>query len=429
MKDILTMIMAGGTGERLFPLTLHRAKPAVTFGGAYRLIDFTLSNCINSGLRKIVVLTQYKSLSLDRHLRLTWNILNADLDEYIFSIPPQMRVNSDWYKGTADSIYQNLYYANMVNPRYFLILSADHVYKMDYSGMIDFHKEKGADATVATIEVDRREGSQYGIMKVDANDRIIAFKEKPKKFQPPMNGNKTILANMGVYIFNSRILRKFLEEDARKDSNHDFGKNIIPAMIQGAKVFSYNFRDKDTGNPKYWRDVGTSDAYYEANMDLVEPNPEFNLYDRNWPIRNHQCQYPPAKVVFSQGCKRGSPALCLDSLVSGGCIINGKVQKSILSAGVKINSNARVEESLLMEGVEVGDNCKIKRAIIDKRVKVPSGIEIGYDLEEDKKKFFVTDSGIVVIPKNEEILPPGAGVSRRERIIEYGYSSNLADFQ
>lgn len=404
MKDVLAMVMAGGTGERLYPLTRDRAKPAVPFGGIYRLIDFTLSNCINSGIRKIVVLTQYKSLSLERHLRLGWNIFDSELDEYIFPIPPQMRINGDWYKGTADSIYQNLYFADTVNLKYFLILSADHVYKMDYSKMLAFHRDRGADVTVATTEVDESAAFQFGIMKVDEGGRVTGFEEKPETLRSLPEGNRTLSANMGIYIFNSDTLRESLEEDVHRESQHDFGKDIIPEIIHTSKVYAYNFKDENKKESKYWRDVGTVDAYFEANMDLVAPEPEFNLYDKGWPIRTYQGQYPPAKTVFAEEYAGGRLGVCLDSIVSGGCIISGgRVQSSILSPQVRVNSYSDVEESVLMEDVEVGRYCRIKRAIIDKGVKIPPGTEIGYDLEEDKERFFVTSSGVTVIAKNIKI--------------------------
>ncbi|MDY6854499.1 MAG: glucose-1-phosphate adenylyltransferase [Thermodesulfobacteriota bacterium] len=407
MNDILAMIMAGGSGERLYPLTKDRAKPAVPFGGIYRLVDFTLNNCINSGLRKIVILTQYKSLSLERHLRLGWNIFDYELDEYIFSIPPQMRTNGDWYKGTADSIYQNLYFADMANIRYLFILSADHVYKMDYSKMFDFHKEKGADATVASIEIKKSMASRFGIMKVDRQERIIGFEEKPWNVDSSPSGNGDLLANMGVYIFNRNILKTFLEEDAHAKTDHDFGKNIIPEMIRKGKVFSYNFQDKNKKKPKYWRDVGTIEAYYNANMDLVSPNSQFDLYDMQWPIRTYQGQYPPARTVFAKEYPGRRLGICLDSILSGGCIISGgRVQHSVLSPHVRINSYSTVVDSILMEGVHVGRDCRIRRAIIDKDINIPPGTEIGYDPEEDMKRFFVSNSGIVVIAKGMEISYP-----------------------
>lgn len=405
MKDVLAMIMAGGAGKRLYPLTCDRAKAAVPFGGIYRLIDFTLSNCVNSGVRKIVILTQYKSLSLERHIRAGWSIFNSELDEYIFAIPPQMRISGDWYKGTADSIYQNLYFADMVNPRYFLILSADHIYKMDYSDMFNFHKNKGAEVTMATIEVGSRDISRFGIVNVDKDDRVTGFEEKPQRPELASEGEKTFLANMGIYLFNAHIVRKFLGEDALKNSHHDFGRDILPAMTQSnVKVFSYNFKDVNKKEPKYWRDVGTIEAYFDANMDLVAPNPQLNLYDANWPIRTYQGQYPPAKTVFAQEYPGGRLGICLDSIVSGGCIISGgRVQNCVLSPGVRVNSYAEVRKSVLMDSVEIGRYCKIKRTILDKGVKVPPGTEIGYDLREDRKRFFVSKGGIVVIPKGTGI--------------------------
>ncbi|MDY6863002.1 MAG: glucose-1-phosphate adenylyltransferase [Thermodesulfobacteriota bacterium] len=405
MKNMLAMVMAGGNGERLYPLTRDRGKPAVPFGGIYRLIDFTLSNCVNSGIRKIVVLTQYKSLSLERHLRLGWNILNQELDEYIFSIPPQKRISGDWYKGTADSIYQNLYFADMINPEYFLILSADHVYRMDYSRMLAFHKKRGADVTVATVEVDKKEAYNFGIMKINDENRITGFVEKPKKPADLPGDCNTCLANMGVYIFNSGVLRKFLEEDAHnKRSHHDFGKDIIPEMIHNAKVFACNFQDENKKGPEYWRDVGTIDAYFEGNMDLVNPYSGFNLHDMYWPIRTYHGQYPPAMILFAMEYPGYKFSICRDSIISGGCLIKGgNVINSVLSPMVHIDSGAEVTESVLMEGVKVGKYCKIKRAILDKGVTVLRGTEIGYDSEADKKRFFVTDSGIVVIPKGMEV--------------------------
>ena len=422
MRDILAMIMAGGAGERLYPLTRDRAKPAVPFGGIYRLIDFTLSNCVNSGVRKIAVLTQYKSLSLERHIRLGWNIFNSELDEYIFFIPPQMRIGGDWYKGTADCIYQNLYFADMVNPCYFLILSADHVYKMDYSEMLTFHKSKGADVTMATIEVDPLEESRFGIVRVDKEDRITGFEEKPERLEPASQGRENLSANMGVYIFNSHTLREFLGEDALKNSHHDFGRDIIPAMTQNnVKVFSYNFKDVNKKEPKYWRDVGTIESYFDASMDLVAPGPTLNLYDTDWPIRTYQGQYPPAKTVFAQEYHGGRLGICLDSIVSGGCVISGgRAQNCVLSPRVRINSYAEVKESVLMEDVGVGRYCKIKRAIIDKGVKVPPGTEIGYDIREDRKRFLVSNGGIVVISKGMEVPLSKEETPVTESVIEYG---------
>ena len=431
MKDVLTMIMAGGLGDRLFPLTRDRAKPAVPFGGIYRLIDFTLSNCINSNMRKIVVLTQYKSLSLERHLRLGWNIFDSELDEYIFPISPQMRINGDWYKGTADSIYQNLYFADTVNPEYFLILSADHIYNMDYSRMLEFHKEKGADATVGTIEIDQSEASRFGIMNANQIERIIGFQEKPEKIKPSFDNYKLLYANMGIYIFNSNVLREFLEEDAHKDeTHHDFGEDIIPEMIRSSmKVFAYNFIDEQKKKPKYWRDVGTIDAYYEANMDMIRANPGLDLYDTDWPIRTYQGQYPPAKMVFTLENSGKRFGTCMDSIVSGGCNIKGgRVQNSLLSPRVNIDSYSQIRDSILMENVNIGSYCKIKRAIIDKGVNIPSGTEIGYDIEEDKKRFFVTDSGIVVIARRMTVPPSKTRAPYKYNILDSIHNINASNW-
>ncbi|MDY6856888.1 MAG: glucose-1-phosphate adenylyltransferase [Thermodesulfobacteriota bacterium] len=429
MKDILAMIMAGGNGERLYPLTRDRAKPAVPFGGIYRLVDFTLNNCINSGLRKIIVLTQYKSLSLERHLRLGWNIFHPELDEFLFPISAQMRISDDWYKGTADSIYQNLYFADKINPKYFLILSADHVYKMDYSNMLAFHKEKDADATVAMIEVAQGKGPQFGVIKVNDENKIVDFEEKPKKIDLSPQNNKTILVNMGVYIFNNDVLREFLRKDAHKQTYHDFGKDIIPEMVKRARVFAYNFKDENGKKPPYWRDVGTIDAYYEANMDLLIQDPIFDLYDNDWPIRTYQEQYPPAKMFFSQENIGGRLGICVDSLVSGGCIINARsVQNSVLSPHVRIDSHSEIRESILMEGVEVGRDCKIKRAIIDKGVKIPSGSQIGYNREEDRKRFFVSDLGKVVVPKGMKLSYQKRAILKEQDRIDHDYLQGVANF-
>ncbi len=401
MKNVFTMVLAGGRGERLHPLTAHRAKPAVPFGGKYRIIDITLSNAINSGLRRIAVLIQYKSLSLDRHIREGWNILSTFLGEYIITIPPQQRVGQEWYQGTADAIYQNLYVIEHENPEYLLVLSGDHVYKMDYSDMLRFHKENNADATVAVIEFDRKKASSFGVLEVNEEYRILGFEEKPPEPKPIPGNPDMSLCSMGVYLFNTRKLIPYLIEDAQTKSAHDFGKNIIPMMIKSSRVYAYNFKDLNRKQAKYWRDIGTVDAYWEANMDLVAVHPVFNLYDKEWPIRTYQGQYPPAKFVFAEEKKGGRLGIALDSVVCGGCIISGgRVQNSVLSPNVRVNSYAEVYESILMENVEIGRHCKIRKTIIDKDIRVPEGAVIGYDLEEDRKKFLVTETGIVVVPKD-----------------------------
>jgi glucose-1-phosphate adenylyltransferase len=398
--------MAGGKGERLYPLTKDRTKPAVPFGGIYRIIDFTLSNCINSGLRKVYLLTQYKSSSLERHIRLGWNILSSELDEYIDLLHAQQRVGESWYLGTADAIYQNLYTLEMDKPDEVLILSGDHVYKMNYYTMIDFHRDKAADLTVGVVEVEKEKSAHLGVVEVDTLGKVTGFQEKPVKPKTiPAHPDK-IYASMGIYIFENEILEQELQEDAKKHgSTHDFGKDIIPQMLKkGLKICAYNFLDENKKEAKYWRDIGTIDAYYEANMDLVQVDPVFNLYDKDWPLRTYQEQYPPAKTVFAGEEVTGRIGLVLDSLVSGGCIISGgRIQRSILSPNVRINSYSQVYESILMEGVNVGRYAKIKKAIIDKDVNIPQGMVIGYDPDEDKKRFYVSDSGIVVVAKGTEI--------------------------
>ncbi|KAF0144974.1 MAG: glucose-1-phosphate adenylyltransferase [Nitrospirae bacterium] len=404
-RDILALVLAGGKGERLHPLTIHRAKPAVPFGGKYRIIDFTLSNCINSNIRKIAVLTQYKSLSLDRHLALGWeHLLNPELDEYIISVPPQQRVDERWYEGTADAVYQNIYFIEKEEPAYLFILSGDHVYKMDYSEMFVSHLAKNAMGTIAAIEVDRDKASSFGVIEVDEESRIIGFEEKPENPKPiPWNPNQS-LVSMGVYLFNTQDILSELKSDALRTTAHDFGRNIIPHMIVTKRLFAYNFKDENKKEAKYWRDVGAIDGYWEANMDLASVDPLFNLYDSAWPIRTYQPQYPPAKFVFAQEQQGGRLGIALDSVVCDGCIVSGgRVQNSVLSPNVRVNSWADVRESVLMENVEVGRYCRIRKAIIDKDVSVPEGAVIGYDIEADRKRFHISSNGVVVIPKGVEI--------------------------
>ena len=400
MRSVLTFIMAGGKGERLYPLTKDRAKPAVPFGGIYRIIDFTLSNCINSSLRKIHVLTQYKSYSLTRHISTGWNVLNGELGEYIDAIPAQQRVDDHWYKGTADSIYQNIYAIEDEKPKYVLILAGDHVYKMDYREMLDFHKENQADLTISVIEVPKEKAAEFGVCEVDKYLKVKNIIEKPKKQVENISAGKSVYASMGIYIFNTDVLEKVLEKDARDEkSSHDFAKNIIPLMLSSSRVYAFNFKNKDTDQPKYWKDVGSIDAYFEANMDLIQIVPPMNLYDKTWPFRTYQGQYGPTKSVWAEeDINRIGTAL--NSIISNGCIISGgKVKSSILSPDVRINSFSEVSDSILMEGVDIGRYAKVKRAIIDKNVKVPQKMEIGYNSKEDKKRFTVTESGVVVIPK------------------------------
>ncbi len=405
-KNIVTFIMAGGKGERLYPLTRDRTKPAVPFGGIYRIIDVTLSNCINSGIRKIHVLIQYKCNSLIRHLRLGWNIFDAELGEYIDIVPAQMRVRESWYMGTADSIYQNLYFVDTEKPEYVLILAGDHIYKMDYGEILDYHIAKKADCTVAVVEVDKKDAEQFGILEVDRDNRILGFEEKPKVPKTIPQDPKRVYASMGIYVFNTGVLKEELNADANnEESKHDFGKNILPAMVaRKAKVYAHNFKDENKKEAQYWRDIGTIDAYYETNMDLVQVTPVFNLYDTDWPIRTYMEKCPPAKFIFAGGEDGKRIGVAYDSMVSGGCVISGgKIERSVLSPNVRVNSYSHVEDSIIMEGVDIGRNAKIKRAIIDKDVTIPQGTEIGYDPEEDRKRFTVTESGLVVVAKGTVI--------------------------
>ncbi len=405
MRKVLTFIMAGGKGERLLPLTKDRTKPAVPFGGIYRIIDFTLSNCINSGMRKIYILTQYKSASLQRHIRLGWNFLPSELGQFIELLPAQQRIGDSWYLGTADAIYQNLYTLEMDRPDEVLILAGDHIYKMNYYSMLDVHREQNADLTVGVVEIEKPKSKHLGVVEADSAGRVTGFHEKPANPKTIPGKPDKIYGSMGIYVFNQSVLMQELLEDAKNNkSSHDFGKDIIPQMLKkGMKVVAYNFRNKDNED-QYWRDIGTIDAYYEANMELIQVNPTFNLYDQEWLIRTFQEQYPPVKTVHSGDKEEGRVGLVLDSIVSEGCVVSGgRVQRSILSPNVRINSFSEVYDSILMEGVNVGRYAKIKRAIIDKDVNIPQGMVIGFNLEEDKKRFFVSESGIVVVAKGTEI--------------------------
>lgn len=400
-KKVLVMLLAGGKGERLYPLTRDRAKPAVPFGGIYRIIDFTLSNCINSGLRKICVLTQYKSYSLDRHLRVGWNIFNTELDEFIENIPPQKRTSEMWYLGTSDAVYQNIYVLERERPELVLILAGDHVYKMDYSELINFHIVNKADITVPCIEVPLAEATRFGVVSIDNNYRIVDFDEKPSKPRPLPTNENVALVSMGIYLFNTEVLVKRIIDNAKKDSNRDFGKNIIPAMIQKDRVLSFVFADNKSKKVSYWRDIGTLDAYWEANIDLVKEDPDFDLFDNTWPIRTYNKQYPPAKYIFGHE-KKG---MVKNALISNGCIINDAcIEESIISPNVFIDSQSSAIGSVIMDGVKIGKNVKIQNAIIDKYVTIPDGMRIGYNLRDDEKQFTVTEKGIVVAHKEMHLI-------------------------
>jgi glucose-1-phosphate adenylyltransferase len=404
MKDTLGVLLAGGAGERLFPLTRDRAKPAVTFGGIYRIIDITLSNCVNSDLRRVYILTQYKALSLNRHIREGWNIVGREMGEFIEILPPMQRVSPNWYMGTADAVYQNIYSIGSEQPKHVLILSGDHIYKMNYGRMLKQHEDAGADVTLATILINPDEAFRFGVVEMGQDHRITGFLEKPKdtSIRSPYDANK-ISASMGIYIFNTDVLIPALLKDAEDaKSSHDFGKDILPRMVDEYKVYSFNFVDENKKEALYWRDVGTLEAFYDANIDLVSVSPVFNLYDEAWPIRTHQRQYPPAKFVFGEPGRTGT---AIDSIVSSGCIVSGgSVKNSVLSPDVRINSYCEVEDSILFSHVNIGRKCRIRRAIIDRDAHIPEGTTIGYDTEADRQRYFVTESGITVVTRDYSLF-------------------------
>jgi len=394
---VLAIILAGGRGERLYPLTRDRAKPAVPFGAIYRIVDFSLSNCLNSNIRHVYALTQYKSTSLHRHIQLGWSILCAPLGEFIEVIPAQQRVDEEWYQGTADAIYQNMYILQDERPNLVLVLAGDHIYKMDYRKMIAHHVEMKADLTIGAIRMDRRFSREFGVIEIDPSWRIVGFQEKPAEPRTIPGDPEGILASMGIYVFNIETLVRRLIDDTRSDSSHDFGKDIIPSMIGKDQIFAFDFGKGDQGGTGYWRDVGTLEAYFDANMDLISVTPQLNLYDPQWPILTYQAPYPPAKTVHAEKERIGT---VVNSVISNGCIISGgTVKRSILSPRAHVHSFAEVEDSILFEGVDIGRHAKIRRAIIDKEVHIPQETEIGYNLEEDAKRFTVTSSGIAVVPK------------------------------
>ncbi len=401
--NALAMILAGGVGHRLYPLTQDRVKPAVPFGGIYRLIDFTLSNCLNSHIRRICVLTQYKSLSLERHVRYGWSFLPYTLGEYIQVLPPQQRVGTMWYQGTADAVFQNIYSIDQAKPDYVLILSGDHIYKMNYQTMIREHIKRKAAVTVGAIPVSLERARSLGVIQVNKHDRIVGFEEKPERPKPAPGQGQNAFVSMGIYVFDTKLLKDALTADSRNErSSHDFGKDIFPELIKSVPVYAYEFIDENRKEILYWRDVGTIDAYWEANMDLVSVDPVFNLYDRKWPISTYTEPAPPAKFVFADlVCedKSGRAGLAMDSLVSHGDIIaGGQVIHSVLSPYVRVDEEARVEECILFDGVRVGAGSRLYRAIVDKRVRIPPKTAVGLDHAKDKERFTVSAGGVVVIP-------------------------------
>ena len=401
MKDTLGVLLAGGAGERLFPLTRDRAKPAVPFGGNYRIIDITLSNCINSDLRRVYILTQYKALSLNRHIREGWTgIVAQELGEFIEILPPMQRVSANWYMGTADAVYQNIYSIGAEEPKHVIILSGDHIYKMNYGLMLKQHRESGAHVTLATLPIRPDEVSSFGVVEVGRNGEVVGFEEKPKEtkmrspFMPDM-----VDASMGIYIFNTDVLLPELMKDAEDpNSKHDFGHNILPNLLGRFKMMAYNFVDENKQNALYWRDVGTLEAYYEANMDVAGVSPTFNLYDKSWPMRTRSYQYPPAKFVFGEPGRTG---MAINSIVAAGSIVSGAViRNSVLSQDVRVNSYADVDSSIVFTHVNIGRHCRIRHAIIDRDVHIPDGTVIGYDANEDKKNYFVSPSGLTVVTRD-----------------------------
>jgi glucose-1-phosphate adenylyltransferase len=395
-RNTLALILAGGRGSRLKHLTKWRSKPAVPFGGKFRIVDFPLSNCINSGIRRVGVLTQYKAHSLLLHIQRGWGFLRGEFDEFIELLPAQQRIESSWYEGTADAVYQNLDILRSHNPDYVLILAGDHIYKMDYGTMIAEHVESGADMTVGCITVDLETAKEFGVMTVDENNRIIDFQEKPPQPKPIPGRDDVALASMGIYVFNRKFLFEQLIRDAdTPNSSHDFGKDIIPGVIGKYRVQAYPFTDTTSGKQAYWRDVGTIDAFWTANIELIGVTPPLNLYDRSWPIWTYQEQLPPAKFVFDDDERRG---MAVDSMVSGGCVISGaKVHNSLLFSNVRVNSYSEVKDTVVLPDVNIGRNCRITRAVIDRGCDIPEGTVIGEDAETDAEHFYVSEQGVVLV--------------------------------
>ncbi len=406
----LVILLGGGQGERLYPLTRDRAKPAVPFGGIYRIIDLSLSNCMNSGLRRIYVLTQYKSVSLDRHLRMAWRCFNEELGEFVISMPPQQRAGARWYEGTADAIYQNIYTLEQERPDRVLVLAGDHIYKMNYMKMIQFHIERRANITVASVEVPIEEAYRFGVLVVDEDMRITGFQEKPRHPTPLPGRPDTCLVSMGVYVFDTSTLVQVVSEDSKRDTSHDFGKDILPRKTVERAVYAYPFKDENRGEVKYWRDIGTVDAYWQANMDLLSTERVFHLEDATWPIRTYQEQHAPARFFDdpASGC-RGEAH---NSIISQGCIIQGgRVEHSVLSPMTRVGSDSEVSDCIFMHNVQIGNHCRLHKTIVDKDVTIPDGAQVGIDPEHDRRRFTRTAAGVVVIPKG---VPPNESFWKSE---------------
>ncbi|MEW8507986.1 MAG: glucose-1-phosphate adenylyltransferase [Candidatus Thiodiazotropha sp.] len=395
-RNTLALILAGGRGSRLKHLTKWRSKPAVPFGGKFRIVDFPLSNCINSGIRQVGVLTQYKAHSLLLHIQRGWGFLRGEFGEFVELLPAQQRIESSWYEGTADAVYQNLDILRSHNPDYVLVLAGDHIYKMDYGTMIAEHVESGADMTVGCLTVDLESAKEFGVMTVDNDGWVVDFHEKPAAPKPIPGKENEALASMGIYVFNRKFLFEQLIKDAdTPNSSHDFGKDIIPKVIERYRVLAYRFRDATSGKQAYWRDVGTVDAFWKANLELIGVTPPLNLYDRSWPIWTYQEQLPPAKFVFDDDERRG---MAVDSMVSGGCVISGaKVTNSLLFSNVRVNSYSEVNETVVLPDVNIGRNCRISKAVIDRGCDIPEGTIIGEDPELDTERFYVSEKGVVLV--------------------------------
>ncbi len=415
VKDTLAVILAGGSGSRLKSLTAWQAKPAIPFGGKYRSIDFTLSNCINSGIRKISILTQYKSHSLNKHIQRGWSFLRPELGEFIELIPAQQRLRDHWYQGTADAVYQNLDIFRCTAPEHILVLAGDHIYKMDYGEMLQQHIRSRADLTIGCIEVPLAEAGSFGVMSVDEDYRVMRFTEKPRQPEGIPGKPGLALVSMGIYVFSADFLyRQLLQDALSEDSAHDFGKDIIPALLGKARLQAWPFRDGRTGEPGYWRDVGTIDAYYEANMDLCKVTPALNLYDQDWPIWTCQEQLPPAKFVFDDNDRRGT---ALDSLVSSGCIVSGsRVKSSLLFDNVHVENHCLLEEAVILDGSVIGAGSRIRGAIIDSNCRIPPGTSIGYDAAADARRFTVSPKGVVLVTREMLALARLAGDQTAEPV-------------
>jgi glucose-1-phosphate adenylyltransferase len=404
----LAVVMAGGRGERLHDLTLNRCKPATPFGGKFRIIDFVLSNCVNSGIRQIFLMTQYKGQSLIQHVQRGWSYLRGEFGEFVDVVPAQQQVGAHWYRGTADCVFQNLDLIRAHRPKHVLVLAGDHIYKMDYGPMVAYHVEKGADITVGVVEVPRDKAREFGVLSVTEWNRVTKFAEKPQEPEAIPGRPDVALASMGIYVFNGKLLDKLLVEDAKDEkSKHDFGRNIIPPAIDNLQVFAYPFTDVKTRAQNYWRDVGTVDAYYEANIELVHVAPELNLYDEEWPIWTYQLHQPAAKFVLDEDTRRG---MAINSIVSGGCIISGAViNQSLLFSNVHVDERSNVYRSVVLPNVKIGTGCTIRQAILDEGCEVPDGTQIGIDRAADAARFHVTAGGVVLV--TPEMLTRAIAVS------------------